>query len=94
MMLSLLCLASKEDINSSAGDSWPQTNPNLYLRYSNEIAGVERAILPSYRGRVKYQVVAWRAQCEQNISFQKGDRVLVIGRCDNTLIVQPLICDG
>ena len=70
-----------------------KANPSLYLKYSDDIAVVEREIIPSYKGRVKHQGVSWLAQCEQDVSFQPGDRVLVVGRHSITLIVEPLSGD-
>ena len=70
-----------------------KASPSLCLKYSDDIAVVEREILPSYKGRVKHQGVSWLAQCEKNVSFQPGDRVLVIGRHNITLMVEPLSGD-
>jgi len=64
--------------------------PKSCLKYSEDIAVVEREILPSYKGRVKYQGISWLAQCESNVAFQPGDRVLVVDRRNITLIVTPL----
>ncbi len=64
--------------------------PKSCLKYSDNIAVVEREILPSYKGRVKYQGISWLAQCERNIAFRPGDRVLVVARRNITLIVEPL----
>ena len=77
---------------SDPPNSWSQqrSDPNAYLNYSDNIAVVEEMILPSYKGRVKHQGVSWLAQCEQNVSIQPGDRVLVVDRCNITLIVAPL----
>ena len=60
------------------------------LKYSDSIVVVEKAIVPSYRGRVRYQGVSWAAQCEKDITFLANDRVLVVGRKNITLIVEPL----
>lgn len=76
----------------------PRRNPNprfdpvpeRCLKYSEDIAVVEREILPSYKGRVKYQGVSWLAQCERNLAFYPNDRVLVVDRRHITLIVEPL----
>ena len=65
------------------------TVPDRCLKYSENIAVVEKEILPSYKGRVKYQGVSWLAQCERNLAFYPEDRVLVVERRHITLIVEP-----
>jgi membrane protein implicated in regulation of membrane protease activity len=60
------------------------------LNYSENIAVVEKAIVPSYKGRVRYQGISWLAQCEKNIEIASEDRVFVVGRRNITLIVEPL----
>ena len=81
---------------SDAPPSRPAARPRLAvvpkscIKYSEDIAVVEREILPSYKGRVKYQGISWLAQCESNVAFQPGDRVLVVDRRNITLIVTPL----
>lgn len=61
------------------------------LKYSEKIAVVEKSILPSYRGRVRFQGSSWFAQCEKAIEFEPGERVFVVGRRNITLIVDSLI---
>jgi len=67
--------------------------PDHCLKYSENIAVVEKEILPSYKGRVKYQGVSWLAQCERNMAFYPEDRVLVVERRHITLIVEPFPAD-
>ena len=79
---------------NQASDAESDCVPEPYLQYSEDIAVVERAILPSYKGRVRYQGVSWLAQCERNIAFSPQDRVLVVDRRLITLIVEPLPSGG
>lgn len=72
----------------------PTPPPKCCLNYSEDIAVVEREILPSYKGRVKYKGLSWLAQCEEDIAFQPEARVLVTGRRNITLIVKPLTYEG
>lgn len=67
---------------------------NRCLKYLENVAIVEREILPSYKGRVKYQGVSWLAQCERNLAFYPEDRVLVVDRRHITLIVEPFPSDN
>lgn len=68
-----------------------RTIPEGCLKYSEKIAVVERAILPSYKGRIRFQGSSWLAQCERPVKFEPGERVVVIGRHSLTLMVDSFI---
>lgn len=52
-----------------------------------EMAIVDEEIRPQECGRVQFQNSWWPAKCEQEITFQPGDVVRVIGIDNITLIV-------
>ena len=62
-----------------------------FVKYSENLAVVDRKILPLYRGRVRFQGSFWPAQCERLIQFMPGDRVRVVGRQNITLIVDSIV---
>lgn len=55
----------------------------------DKIAKVEEKIDPYHRGRVRYQGTYWYAMLNGNVAVCPGERVLVIGREEMTLIVRP-----
>ncbi|MFM9264579.1 NfeD family protein [Tychonema sp. BBK16] len=54
---------------------------------NSEKAIVDEAIRPQESGRVRFQNIWWPAKCEQEMTFQPGDVVRVIGIDNITLIV-------
>jgi membrane protein implicated in regulation of membrane protease activity len=54
---------------------------------NSEKAIVDEAIRPQESGRVRFQNSWWPAKCEQEMTFQPGDVVRVIGIDNITLIV-------
>ncbi|MEG3863318.1 NfeD family protein [Microcoleus sp. herbarium12] len=54
---------------------------------NSEKAIVDEEIRPLESGRVRFQNSWWPAKCEQEITFQPGDVVRVIGIDNITLIV-------
>ena len=65
----------------------PQMPPDPMRRQ----AVVSAAILPGKRGRVKYQATYWFAitPTSMPIGLKPGEKVRVIERRGNTLVVQP-----
>ena len=63
------------------------------LKQSDAIAGETlTAIEPGQTGRVLYEGNSWRAECEdQEITIAASQKVYVVGRKGNTLIVYPIL---
>ncbi|MBZ8179934.1 hypothetical protein G3T18_07465 [Oscillatoria salina IIICB1] len=62
------------------------------MSYSNcqGKAVVEREIRPEQKGRVRFRGSWWPARCDEEIIICSGEIVEVVGRCNITLVVQPL----
>jgi membrane protein implicated in regulation of membrane protease activity len=63
------------------------------LKQNDAIAGETlTAIEPGQTGRVLYEGNSWRAECEdQEITISASQKVYVVGRKGNTLIVYPIL---
>ena len=55
-----------------------------------EEAVVDSAITPGKPGRVKYRGSWWSARTESNVTLNPEDTVVVVGRKNITLLVDPL----
>ncbi|MEC4984956.1 MAG: NfeD family protein [Oscillatoria sp. PMC 1068.18] len=53
-------------------------------------AVVDEEIRPEQKGRVRFRGSWWPALCEQEIIISSGEVVKVVGRCNITLLVEPL----
>ncbi|MBD0267142.1 NfeD family protein [Pseudanabaena sp. FACHB-2040] len=68
--------------------------PTVELFEKPGTARVERAIATDQRGRVYYEGTYWHARfysLNQQVQVEVAERVTVIGRQGNALLVQPLL---
>lgn len=70
---------------------------SLNVDYLEELAVVREAIAPvipgieEKPGMVSYQGDLWAAVCLQGLEILPGTRVIVVGRKDSTLFVEPAV---
>lgn len=66
--------------------------PRPHPTFGNPQAVVANEVLPGKRGRVKYQATYWFAITPMALSIQlkAGDKVRVLERRGNTLVVEPV----
>jgi membrane protein implicated in regulation of membrane protease activity len=70
---------------------WKQLTQTNSLSKRDRVAWVESTISANGNGRIRWQGTTWPAYCEQTeVILAKGDRVLVVGIDNLTVLVQPL----
>jgi len=73
---------------------WQEGEPPTDLAHLAHEAAVEDVIHQGLEWRVKYQGVFWRARCPgAQVFLWPGDRVYVVGRQGNTLLIKPLLAE-
>ncbi|OCQ99766.1 hypothetical protein BCD67_15290 [Oscillatoriales cyanobacterium USR001] len=54
---------------------------------------VDETIYPRRSGRVYFQATWWPARCEKNVILEPNQIVYVVGICNITLLVEPIILE-